>query len=289
MKLLSYMHEGQAGWGVLDDRGQVMDGMALTDGKYPSLKSLLAAGDATQALRGAGSVGPRISMEGLHLLPVIPDPGKILCVGLNYEDHRRETNRAPTGEPTLFLRVASSQIGHGQAIVVPRASRQVDYEGEIAIVIGRSGRHIPPARAWDHIAGYAPYNDVSVRDWQQHTTQWTPGKNFDSTGAFGPWMTTRDEIADGAELSLTTRLNGQVMQHATTAQLIFDIPRLVHYASSFTTLEPGDVIVTGTPGGVGFKRNPPVFLSAGDVVEVEIAGVSCLSNTVRDEEPTAPA
>ncbi|ANN65507.1 fumarylacetoacetate hydrolase family protein [Bordetella bronchialis] len=284
MKLLSYIHEGRPGWGMLDRDGQVVDGQAWTGGRHASLKSLLAEGnDAWQGLRAPDPAHPRIALERLRLLPVIPDPGKILCVGLNYEEHRRETNRAPTGEPTLFLRVASSQIGHGDAIVVPRASDQVDYEGEIAIVIGRPGRHIAQDRAWSHIAGYAPYNDVSVRDWQQHTTQWTPGKNFDGTGAFGPWMTTRDEIADGAELGLETRLNGAVVQRATTAQLIFDIPRLVHYASRFTTLQPGDVIVTGTPGGVGFKRNPPVFLKAGDVVEVEVSGVGCLSNPVRGE------
>jgi 2-keto-4-pentenoate hydratase/2-oxohepta-3-ene-1,7-dioic acid hydratase in catechol pathway len=283
MKLLSYIHEGRASWGVLASGGGVVDGQALAAGRYASLRDVLAQGKLEELAGLAAAARADLALDEVRLLPVIPDPGKILCVGLNYEEHRRETNRAPTGEPTLFLRVASSQVGHGGAIVVPPESHMVDYEGEIAIVIGRAGRRIAQADAWAHIAGYAPYNDVSVRDWQQHTTQWTPGKNFDATGAFGPWMVTRDEIADGAELSLVTRLNGQVMQQATTAQLIFDIPRLVHYASRFATLEPGDVIVTGTPGGVGFKRNPPVFLKDGDVVEVEVGGVGCLSNPVRAE------
>jgi 2-keto-4-pentenoate hydratase/2-oxohepta-3-ene-1,7-dioic acid hydratase in catechol pathway len=283
MKLLSYTQDTRAGWGVLADGGGVIDGLALTGGRYGSVREVLR-GDALDEVARLASAAPAgLDLDRVRLLPVIPDPGKILCVGLNYEAHRRETNRAPTGEPTLFLRVASSQLGHGDAIVVPPESDKVDYEGEIAIVIGRAGRRIAQADAWRHIAGYAPYNDVSVRDWQQHTTQWTPGKNFDATGAFGPWMVTRDEIPDGEELSLVTRLNGQVMQEATTAQLIFDIPRLVHYASRFATLEPGDVIVTGTPGGVGFKRNPPVFLRDGDVVEVEVGGVGCLRNPVRAE------
>lgn len=281
MKLLSFQREGQASWGLLANDGRVIDGPTLTAGRYPSLRSVLQAQALPGIAQAAQGRAADFELDELVLLPVIPDPGKIVCVGLNYEEHRRETNREPTGEPTLFLRVASSQVGHGQPILCPAESHRLDYEGEIAIVIGKPGRRIREVDAYEHIAGYAPYNDASVRDWQQHTTQWTPGKNFDATGAFGPWMATRDEVADGADLSLTTRLNGETVQHATTAQLIFSIPRLIHYVSRFATLEPGDVIVTGTPGGVGFKRNPPLFMKDGDVVEVDVGGVGCLSNVVR--------
>ena len=281
MKLLSFQRGGQASWGLLAADERVIDGPTLTDGQYRSVRAVLKAQALPSIAQSVQGRAGDFDLADLQLLPVIPDPGKIVCVGLNYEEHRRETNREPTGEPTLFLRVATSQVGHGQPILCPAESHRVDYEGEIAVVIGKPGRRISEADAYAHIAGYAPYNDVSVRDWQQHTTQWTPGKNFDATGAFGPWMATRDEVPDGTELSLTTRVNGEVVQHATTAQLIFSIPRLIHYVSRFATLEAGDVIVTGTPGGVGFKRNPPLFLKDGDVTEVEVSGVGCLSNGVR--------
>lgn len=280
MKLLSFERQGLASWGLLSEDGRIIDGQPLTQGRYRSLRAALQAQALPDIARAARGRAADLSLEDVQLLPVIPDPGKILCVGLNYEDHRRETNREPTGEPTLFLRVATSQVGHGQAIRCPAESHKLDYEGEIAVVIGKGGRRISQEDAYAHIAGYAPYNDASVRDWQQHTSQWTPGKNFDATGAFGPWMTTRDEVPDGADLSLSTRLNGEVVQHATTAQLIFSIPRLIQYISRFATLEPGDVIVTGTPGGVGFKRNPPLFMKDGDIVEVDVGSVGCLSNRV---------
>ncbi len=279
MRLLSFEYQGSKSWGWLSGDDEIVDGRRATQDRYPCLKSLLAA-DGVAQLAGLAQGQPRIALKDVRLLPVIPEPGKILCIGLNYEEHRRETAREPTGEPTVFLRVASSQVAHGAPLVVPPESAELDYEGEIAIIIGRPGRRIAQADAWGHIAGYAPYNDGSVRDWQRHTTQWTPGKNFDGTGAFGPWMVTRDEVADGAPLRLITRLNGEVMQEATTDQLIFSIPRLIHYISRFATLEPGDVIVTGTPGGVGFKRQPPRFMKAGDVAEVEIESLACLRNPV---------
>lgn len=279
MKLVSYETASGPRWGIVH-ADLVIDGVALSEGAYPTLKSVLAAGALCEiAERGIGQTGT-LKLADLQLLPVIPDPGKIICVGLNYEEHRIESNREPTSEPTLFLRTATSQTGHGRALICPAESTQFDYEGEIAIVIGKGGRRIAREAAWAHIAGYAPYNDGSIRDWQRHTTQFTPGKNFDLTAGFGPWMTTRDEIADGRELTLITRLNGEVMQQATTEQMIFGIPRLIHYISSFTTLEPGDVVVTGTPGGVGVKRTPPVFMRRGDMVEVEIEGVATLSNPV---------
>ncbi|WP_038213144.1 fumarylacetoacetate hydrolase family protein [Xenophilus azovorans] len=282
MKLLSYSFQGIPSWGALvDDR--IVDLQAASRGRLPTLRAALSSCGLAELERLAASGGASIALAEAVLLPVVPDPPRIFCVGLNYEEHRVEAKRERTGHPTLFLRVGASQVGHGQAIVLPRESSALDYEGEIAVVIGRPGRRICEADAWDHVAGYAPYNDGSVRDWQSHTTQWTPGKNFPATGAFGPWMVTRGDVSDGQTLSLTTRLNGQTVQHATTEQLIFPIPRLISYISSFTGLEPGDVIVTGTPGGVGFKRQPPLFMRPGDVVEVEVGGVATLVNEVRAE------
>ena len=282
MKLLSYSHRGEARWGALaGDR--IVDLHAASQGRYATLRSALAELDLAAIESLANAATPQLALADVTLLPVIPDAPRIFCVGLNYEEHRVEARREKTGQPTIFLRVASSQVGHGQPLVIPSESQQVDYEGEIAIVIGRGGRRIREADAWAHIAGYAPYNDGSVRDWQAHTTQWTPGKNFPATGGFGPWMVTRGEIGDGQVLALRTRLNGEVVQQATTEQLIFPMPSLVAYISSFTPLEPGDVIVTGTPGGVGFKRQPPLYLRPGDVVEVEVQDVGTLSNLVRAE------
>ena len=274
MKLISYLYQDQPGWGMATDAGVLPMGSA----RYPSLLSALQAGklDAIAAEANA-AVLPWADIE---FLPVIPAPGKIFCVGHNYEEHRIETARDKTQYPLLFMRVAESQTAHGQAILLPSESTQLDYEGEIAIVIGKAGRRIREEDAWDHVAGYSAYNDGSIRDWQRHTMQFTAGKNFSGTGAFGPWLVTRGEIADGAELTLETRLNGEVVQRATTASMIFPIPVLIHYISTFTTLLPGDVIVTGTPGGVGAKRNPPLWMKPGDRVEVEVSQVGVLSNSI---------
>jgi 2-keto-4-pentenoate hydratase/2-oxohepta-3-ene-1,7-dioic acid hydratase in catechol pathway len=214
---------------------------------------------------------------------VIPNPDKILCIGLNYETHRKETGRSEVENPTVFGRFANSQTGHLANIVRPRVSKDLDFEGELAVIIGRPGRYISRKDAWDHIAGYACYNEGSVRDYQRHTHQFTPGKNFPETGAFGPWMVTPDEAGDLAPLRLQTRLNGQVVQDATISQMIFDIPRQIEYCSAFTRLEPGDVIVTGTPGGVGSRRTPPLWMKPGDVVEVEIDRIGLLRNGIADE------
>ena len=219
----------------------------------------------------------------IEWLPVIPNPDKILCVGLNYEMHRKETGRAEVDNPTIFTRFANSQTGHLTNIVRPRVSHELDFEGELAIIIGKAGRYISKADAWGHIAGYACYNDGSVRDFQRHTHQFTPGKNFPDTGAFGPWMMTPDELGELGPLRIQTRVNGQVVQDATFEQMIFDIPRIIEYCSSFTRLEPGDVIATGTPGGVGAKRTPPLWLKPGDTVEVEIDRLGILRNGIADE------
>lgn len=282
MKLLSYSHQGQARWGALIGE-RIADLQSASQGRFPTLRSALSQVGLPGIQALAEDTSPGAALSEISLLPVVPDAPRIFCVGLNYEAHRVEAKRDKTGQPTIFLRVASSQTGHGQPLVLPPESACLDYEGEIAIVIGTGGRRIREDDAWAHIAGYAPYNDGSVRDWQAHTTQWTPGKNFPATGGFGPWMVTRDEIADGQVLALTTRLNGETVQHATTEQLIFSMPSLLAYISTFTALEAGDVIVTGTPGGVGFKRQPPLYMRAGDVVEVEVEGVGTLSNPVRVE------
>ena len=234
-------------------------------------------------MRYASQKAKRYPAAGITWLPVIPNPDKILCIGLNYETHRKETGRTEVENPTVFGRFANSQTGHLADIIRPTLSHDLDYEGELAVIIGKPGRHIARADAWSHIAGYACYNEGSVRDFQRHTHQFTPGKNFPGTGAFGPWMMTPDELGDVPPLRLQTRLNGQIVQDARIDQMIFDIPRQIEYCSSFTRLEPGDVIATGTPGGVGSRRTPPLWLKPGDIVEVEIDRLGVLRNGVADE------
>jgi 2-keto-4-pentenoate hydratase/2-oxohepta-3-ene-1,7-dioic acid hydratase in catechol pathway len=275
VKFTSYQHQGQPGWGVATEAGI----LPLQSAQYPTLLSALQAGKLDE-IAATPTAAPALPLDAIAFLPVIPAPGKIFCVGHNYEAHRIETQRDPTQHPLLFMRVAESQTAHRQSILMPAESTQLDYEGEIAVIIGKAGRRIREADAWAHVAGYSAYNDGSVRDWQKHTLQFTAGKNFSGTGSFGPWMVTRGEIADGEELTLETRLNGQVMQHTTTASMIFSIPVLIEYISAFTSLQPGDVIVTGTPGGVGVKRTPPVWMKPGDQVEVEVSKVGVLFNTI---------
>lgn len=283
MKIISYIHQGQASYGaVLADR--VLDLRQRFGARAPDLKTLLANGLLPQAMEAASAPGAdTLPLAQLRLLPVIPNPGKILCVGLNYAEHVRETGREPTEAPTLFVRMAESQLAHGEDIVLPPESSRLDYEGEIAVVIGRGGRRIAAADAWQHIAGYACYNDASLRDWQTATPQWTAGKNFWRTGGFGPWMVTRDEIRDGQVMTLVTRLNGREMQRTSTDRMIHDIPRQIAHISAFIPLAPGDVIVTGTPGGVGAKRTPPVWMAPGDTVEIEVDAIGVLRNGVRAE------
>lgn len=283
MKLGTFVHQDQVSWGIVTDRGLIDAGKVMGD-RFPTLREALAGNALDEVATLVAGARDVLSLDDVSLLPVIPNPDKIICAGVNYEEHRIETKRERTERPTVFLRLAASQVGHGGAILLPPESIELDYEGEIAIIIGKRGRRISREAAWSHIAGYAPYNDASIRDWQRHTGQWASGKNFPSTGAFGPWMVTRDEIGDGEELTVETRLNGQVVQHASTGMMIFDIPSLIEYASTFTELEPGDVIVTGTPGGVGVKRNPPLFMKDGDRVEVEVGKVGTLVNVVRLEQ-----
>ena len=279
MKLTSFRAHGRDSWGaVVGDK--IIDLAKRTP--FASLRAALAAGSLPM-ISEIRTDQSDYALGGVELLPVIPDPAKILCIGTNYHDHRIETGREVPEKPVVFSRFANSQVGHGQPLIRPMASEQFDFEGEIAVVIGKPCRRVPEDHAWTVIAGYAPYNDGTVRDWQRHTHQWIPGKNFPKTGAFGPWMVTRDEIPDGADLTLVTRLNGQVVQSSSSDLMIFSIPALIAYCSTFTDLEPGDVIVTGTPGGVGAKRTPPLWLKQGDLVEVEVGRVGTLSSLVIDE------
>lgn len=281
MKLASFRIGQSTTWGVIDGDHAIDVGAALK-ARYADLKSIIAA-DAYADVREAAKTAQHYAVADITWLPVIPNPDKILCIGLNYEMHRKETGRAEVDNPTVFGRFANSQTGHLANIIRPKVSQDLDFEGELAIIIGKPGRYITRENAWDHIAGYACYNEGSVRDYQRHTHQFTPGKNFPETGAFGPWMMTPDELGDVAPLRLQTRVNGQVVQDATIDQMIFDIPHQIEYCSTFTRLEPGDVIVTGTPGGVGAKRTPPLWLKPGDIVEVEIDRLGVLRNGVADE------
>lgn len=282
MKLVSYQLHDQESYGALvGDR--VVDLRRLYGARAPDLKAFIAANLFADAAAKLTEGQATLPLADVKCLPVIPNPGKIFCIGLNYGEHIQETGKAVTEKPVIFLRVAGSQLAHGEDIVRPRVSAQLDYEGEIAIVIGRGGRHIAEADAWSHIAGYSCYNDASVRDWQFHTSQGGPGKNFWKTGAFGPWLVTSDEIAPNQTMTLVTRLNGQELQRATTDMMVHSIPRQMAYISTFVPLEAGDVIVTGTPGGVGNKRTPQVFMKPGDVCEVSVDAIGTLRNGVRDE------
>ena len=281
MKLVSFSIQNRATWGIVDSR-TVIDVGAVLAHTYPDLKAWIARGNA-DAINNASASAPRYDLGEASWLPVVPNPDKIFCVGLNYELHRKETGRAVVERPTIFTRFPNTQTGHLTNIVRPRVSTQLDFEGELAVVIGKAGRYIEAERAFDHVAGFACYNDASVRDWQYHTHQFTPGKNFPRTGAFGPWMATPDEFSDLAPRGIMTRLNGETVQQAKLGDMIFDIPTLIEYCSSFNPLVPGDVIVTGTPGGVGVKRTPPLWMKPGDVVEVEIDGIGVLRNGIADE------
>jgi 2-keto-4-pentenoate hydratase/2-oxohepta-3-ene-1,7-dioic acid hydratase in catechol pathway len=286
MKLLSFAMDGRESWGaVVGDR--VADlGRALP--QYPSLADFVGSADFARREALAASEKPGPTLADITYLPVIPRPEKIVCAVRNYLDHHNEAvafgmKREITEFPPIFLRVWRSQVAHNAPVVRPKVSDNLDWEGELAVVIGKGGRHIPEAAAFDHVAGYSIYNDVSVRDWQRHAQQIASGKNFVGTGPFGPWLVTPDEIGDPAKLKLETRVNGKVEQKSDTSMLIFSIPRLINYCSTIFDLVPGDVIATGTPAGVGFTRKPPEFLKPGDVVEVEIENIGVLRNPVVDE------
>lgn len=283
MSFVSFETDGRKSYGVWQDEGTWLEAPTEFQTKYPDLKSVIAA-DQLEALDVATRQAGKVVKAGAgHLLPVITNPGKIFCVGLNYKTHVAEMKRPDSEHPAIFTRFADSLSAHGMPLPKPKATQRFDFEGELAVIIGKAGRNISQANAWDHIAGYACFNDGTARDWQRHTHQWTPGKNFPATGPLGPYMATRKDIPDVNQLILETRLNGQVMQHASLADLIFTLPVIIEYLSGFTPLSPGDVIATGTPGGVGDKREPAVYMKAGDVIEVDITGLGTLRNVVTNE------
>jgi 2-keto-4-pentenoate hydratase/2-oxohepta-3-ene-1,7-dioic acid hydratase in catechol pathway len=277
MKLLSFRRpDGTASWGILKDEGVIDLGS-----RAPSLKHALWAATslAEEAARHAD-----FKLADVTLLPPIPDPEKILCIGLNYVTHIKEGGRDLPAKPIIFTRYPNSQVGHGQAMVRPNISNTFDYEGELAVIIGRQCRHVKKEDWQSVVAGYSCYNDGSIREWQRHSSQFIPGKNFYKSGAFGPWIVTPEEMGDVTKAHLMSRLNGVEQQHATIDDLCFDIPTLIEYCSTFTQLEAGDVIATGTTGGVGAYQTPPLWMKPGDTIEVEISGIGILRNPIVGED-----
>lgn len=277
MRYLSFVHQGRASWGALSGDG-VIDLGRRHAAKFPTLRSAIEAGMA-----GVDASGPvDLPLAEVTLLPPVTDPQKILCVGLNYKAHAEEGGFKIPEFPSVFMRATNTLIGSGAAMLRPRNSTDFDFEGELAVVIGRGGRHIAPADALGHVFGYTCFNDGSVRDFQfRHSL--ISGKNFPTTGPLGPWIVSADQIPDPSKLTLTTRVNGKQVQHKGLDDMIFDVPHIIAYLSSWTRLEPGDVIATGTPEGVGFARKPPLWLVPGDTVEVEISSVGTLVTPIGAE------
>jgi 2-keto-4-pentenoate hydratase/2-oxohepta-3-ene-1,7-dioic acid hydratase in catechol pathway len=281
MRLATYRVGVCTSFGVVVDDG-IVDGANALNGRARSVRELLGqdlTGDLASAISGRV---PDYSLDGVEFLPPVPNPEKILCVGVNYADHRSETGQSEMPEyPTIFSRFSDTQVGHRQSVVHPPNTNQLDYEGEVAIVIGRHTTRVESeSEARAAIAGLSCYNDVSARDWQLHNSQWLPGKNFRGVGSFGPWLVTTDEFDDFSGLRIVTRVNGQTRQDASLKDLIFDFTDILRYVTGFTDLAPGDVIATGTPGGVGFVADPPLFLTPGSVVEVKVSGVGVLRNEI---------
>lgn len=279
MRYVSYVQgNGSPSYGRIE--GNIVIDLGSVPGAPADLKAAIARGD----LAGLAD-GEPVPLDVVKLLPVIPNPGKILCVGLNYATHVKETGREQKAHPAIFTRWADTLVADGAPILRPAESELLDYEGELAIVIGKGGRRIPKAEALAHVAGYSIFNDASVRDWQRHNIQFIPGKNWPGTGAFGPALVTPDEIADIASQRVQTRLNGQLVQDQPISDLIWDIATVIEYCSTFTPLAPGDVIATGTPGGVGDKREPALYMKSGDTVTVSVGSVGILTNPVIDDHP----
>ena len=295
MRLVSYRADTASAapaWsaGIVRD-GEIVDAAGLADVAgvpaevLASVRGIVGlGGEQLERLARAAADAPAAAARDAVLLgPPLPDPDKILCIGLNYTEHAEETKLDATAVPTVFPKFRNSLIGPGAPIVVPAATREVDYEGELAVVIGARCRRVTEEEALDHVAGVMPFNDVSARDLQMQTSQWLAGKAVDTFAPCGPELVLMDEVADVHDLSIVTRVNGEVLQSARTSQMIFDVRRIIAFISTFLTLEPGDIIATGTPAGVGFTREPPIFLHDGDTVEVDIEGIGLLENAVRDE------
>ncbi|MGB2663429.1 MAG: fumarylacetoacetate hydrolase family protein [Candidatus Acidiferrum sp.] len=270
--------------GIAADEGSGWHGLTQRDDGFPgTLPELIAQGADLLRVGKNLAQSPAVDLNAVRLRPPVPAPPKILCVGLNYDDHLEESGLKKPAYPEIFARFPTSLIGHQEPIRRPRESTALDYEAELAVVIGKPGRRIPQEQALDHVAGYSLFNDASVRDFQLRTPQWTMGKNFDGTGSFGPWLVTPDAVPPGARgLRIQGRLNGRVMQDARTDLLIFSVPVLIEMISVAMSLQRGDVIITGTPGGVGVARKPPVFMQPGDIFEVEIEELGVLTNPVQD-------
>jgi 2-keto-4-pentenoate hydratase/2-oxohepta-3-ene-1,7-dioic acid hydratase in catechol pathway len=284
MKLLSFTFQGRDSWGAVTGTDDVID-LGKVMPQYPTLIEYIASGAYLNAAKDVVGKVPSAKLSAIKYLPVIPKPEKIVCAVRNYMDHHQEVlaagmHRELSEQPPIFLRVWRSQVAHQQPIVLPKVSASLDWEGELAVIIGKAGRNIPESQAFEHVAGYSCYNDGSIREWQFHAKQIASGKNFENTGGFGPWMVTADEIKPNQELKLVVRLNGEVMQSSHTGHMIFPIAKLISYASTIFTLVPGDVIITGTPAGVGWSRKPPRYMKDGDVCEVEIEGIGTLVNPV---------
>jgi len=285
MKILSYKSQGVARVGVVTGSGIADIGSRLGVG---SLRVLLER-DLVQQARDLEGMKAEADSSAVEFLPVIPDSRHIYCVGVNYHDHLKEVQAAGVArpvpkQPSLFIRFPETLVAHQAPMLVPKVSDQFDFEAELAVIIGKGGRYIEEGRALDHVAGYACFNDGSVRDWQFHSTQVTAGKNFLGSGGFGPWMVTADEIGDPHRLGIKLVLNGETMQQGNTGDLIFNIPKIISYASTFVPLHPGDVVATGTPAGVGFSRKPPLFMKAGDVCEVQIEKIGTLRNPIAEDQ-----
>ena len=275
MKLASFIADGKACFGVVTGDGVVTLNHRLG---AATLRDALAAGALAEMRKTTETAKPDHKLGEVKWLPAIPNPEKVLCAGINYRSHAAETGRELPKQPSMFIRLANTLTGHGGEMIRPSVSTHFDFEGELALVIGRGGRHIPVERALQHVAGYTCFVDGSVRDYQKFSV--TSGKNFPATGPLGPVMVTADEIPDPTRLTLVTRLNGQEMQRSGTDLLIYSIPQVIKFVSDFTSLAPGDIIATGTPAGVGHRRTPPIWMKPGDVLEVEISGIGTLRNPV---------
>lgn len=282
MKIASFIHGSEYSYGVVVGDGIVDLGRRYRD-RFPSLRALLDAAALDEAAAMAAREPADFKIDDVTFHPVVPNPDKIICSGVNYRLHIEESDVDVPDRPILFTRLSNTLVGHGQPLICPAVSEQFDWEGELCAVIGRGGRHIPEERALSHVAGYTCFIDGSVRDYQAHSI--AAGKNFFATGGFGPWLTTADEIGDPAALTLVTRLNGEVMQETTTDLMIFSVPQLISYVSTVTPLVPGDILVTGTPSGVGAARNPPIWMGPGDTIEVEISKVGVLQHPIVAENP----
>jgi 2-keto-4-pentenoate hydratase/2-oxohepta-3-ene-1,7-dioic acid hydratase in catechol pathway len=280
MKLASYMADGKPAFGAVVGDGVVTLNERL-GARYASLRDALAAGALGDMRKAAEGAKVDHNIAGLRFLPAIPNPEKILCVGINYKSHAAEQGHDAPKLPNIFTRFVNTLVPHDGEMLRPKVSTNFDFEGELAVIIGRGGRHIAPENALAHVAGYTCFCDATVRDFTKYSL--IAAKNFLGTGPLGPWIVTADEIPDPTRLTLTTRLNGTVMQHSGTDMLIHSIPAIIAFCSVFTPLAPGDVIATGTPDGIGAKRNPPVWMKAGDVLEVEISGIGTLRNRIADE------